>query len=128
MSALMNALREEGTKEDCLTALERARDRIAALEALLAQADAVVGRNFPCAGPGIVQADTLACVERHRARQRMGTMFVGNTDAALADLRAAMWSVETLTTLDQQPGIVAFTRTNAEAKALCDALSAIVEG
>jgi len=38
MSAFMNALREEGTKEDCLIPIERLLDRLQATEARLAEA------------------------------------------------------------------------------------------
>ena len=38
MSAFMNALREEGTKEDCLIRIERLLDERAELQACLAEA------------------------------------------------------------------------------------------
>ncbi len=43
-------------------------ERVASLAAELAEADAVVARNFPTAKSGTVRDDTLRCVNRHRER------------------------------------------------------------
>ena len=49
------------------------QDEISILRRQLAEADAVVARNFPNAAPDRVHPDTLRCVERHRQREAWGS-------------------------------------------------------
>ena len=92
MSAFMNALREEGTKEDCLIRIERLLDERAELQACLAEAVEVV-RDVT---PALIAAISLLerGGKRAAASDKMFAQMLKDYSASVKRARAFLAKLE----------------------------------